>query len=258
MTALSLTQQIVDDYVSSLEEERKPDGYWHPSSLFTCARRAVYEFLGVEKPPVDARGKRIFRLGHILHEFIQTAFGRAASLGDQALFYPEVALVDEARKIKGHADGLSVSLADGEVLEIKTIGTYGYKSLTEPKPEHKQQAKLYVQILRRYGGTFEFQPEGGGVIEIPPMPNLKKVRFAYVSKDNLEIKEYVEEFTEEDDEELDAYLARLDLHVFEGTLPKRLIQLTPTGKVSKQRPWECGYCPFADRCYSSREPAGIN
>lgn len=272
-------EAALDNHVATLEEERQPDGYWHPSSLFSCARKAVYEFTGAAKAPLDKRSKRVFRLGHIFHEFLQAAIGRSSKI---VTFYAEVKVVDPIRLIKGHVDGLAF-MEDGsvEAHEIKSIGTYGFKALTEPKADHRKQIRAYVRILRKFGGTYKItnwddlsllerntlypevhwptdpEEELLPFVIIPPLGDLVTIRFAYVSKDDMTVKEYVDIYTEEDAVDEEEYLDRLSLHAFEGTLPRRLVNITPTGRTSITRPFECNYCPFATQCYLPSEGEGI-
>lgn len=269
MTAF--VEEALDGYVEALEEERLPDGHWHPSSLFGCARRAVYDFIGAEKAPLTKKSKRIFRMGHIIHELIQTALQRSPKI---VRFYPEVSVSDPELNTKGHADGLAL-LDDGTwvVCEFKSISGFGFKALKGPKDDHLKQAKTYVRSLRKFGGHVRVTPEWleanysddleldtdaeGMMVVIPPLGALTKIGFAYLSKDSLDILEYEEVFTDADDAWLVEYLERLSLHVFEGTLPRRLVNITPTGRVSKTRAWECNWCPFAERCWNPREPEGV-
>lgn len=265
--------ETLDAHVADLEEERLPDGQWHPSSLFGCERRAVYDFLGTEKEPLDARTKRVFRMGHIFHELLQDGLTAAVERGDLKAFYPEVKIVDPVRGLKGHADGLALENDDTwTVLEFKSIKSTGFKYGGLPKDDHRKQVAAYVSTLRRYGGTWKlpdriptwlesqlFASMGGDVVTsddgqdqylvIPPLGDLARVRFAYVSKDDLEIKEFEQTHSEQKEQWLDEYLAGLRAHVDAGTLPDRLIRYTETGNVSKQRHYLCGYCPFAKTCW---------
>ena len=240
----------LDAYVAELEEERLPDGRWHPSSLFGCARRAVYDFLGTPKAPLDKRSKRVFRMGHIFHALIQEAVARDPSL-KQA--YAEVKIVDPERGIEGHADGL-IQHADGHwtLLEFKSIRSTGMKYSDLPKDDHQKQTFSYVSVLRKYGGSVKPPgwKEGDGVIVIPPLGDLDHIRYAYISKDDLEIREFDREFTAAEEEWLNIYLLKLKIHVAQGTLPKRLIRLTEAGNVSSQKHYLCSYCPFMARCWS--------
>jgi hypothetical protein len=271
LTAFSV-EAALDHYVEKLEEERQPDGYWHPSGLFGCARQAVYGFLGVPKSAPDRKSKRIFRIGHVTHDFIQRAVGAHPGL---VLFLPEVKILDEERKLKGHADGLGF-YEDGtaEVFEFKSTRSGALRYGDLPKDDHRKQVTSYVSVLRRHGGTWKIDPEidlsytgtlqheqpweiftddeGSARLRIPPLPELEHVRIAYLAKDDWEIREFEQKHTDQKEAWLDDYLARLRRHVDEGTLPMRLPNKTlDSGRVSPtQHHYLCGYCPFAARCWS--------
>lgn len=248
----------LDRYVSALEEPREADGYWHPSSLFSCPRKAVYEFRGTEKSnPPDERARRVFRVGHILHEFVQTAISRDP---DVVAFYAEVKILDEERRIKGSADGL-IRYGNGtwEVLEFKTINSNAFRYNDLPKEDHKGQGSVYIDLLRTYGGIATLAD--GTEVELPPMgDDLRRVRFVYISKDDLKIEEFTMLWTDGKAQVIDERLEILEVHEAAGTLPRRLPPTVKTnkktGKTTTSRNYLCGYCSFQDRCWNE-DPEGV-
>lgn len=204
--------------------------------------------------PPDDRAKRVFRVGHLLHEFIQTAITRDQEV---VAFYAEVSIYDPDRRIKGHVDGL-VKLANGRwiVLEFKTINSNAFKYADLPKEDHKGQASVYLSVLRDYGGTAELAD--GTPIVIPPMGDeLTRATFAYVSKDDLRIEEFTLLWSEGKAEVIDERLRVLEAHEKAGTLPRRLPDQVKTnkktGKTTVSRHYLCGYCPFRDLCWDEDE-----
>jgi len=66
-------ESALDAYVLDESEDRPPDGKWHPSSMFGCERKAIYQVRGVpEDGPISARLRRIFFLGTNFHQITQT------------------------------------------------------------------------------------------------------------------------------------------------------------------------------------------
>ena len=72
--------KIADVYDSILKEEankrkKKTDNYYRPSSAGMCSRKIYYESIEKAEPtnPIKKITRRIFRLGQILHEDLQTA-----------------------------------------------------------------------------------------------------------------------------------------------------------------------------------------
>lgn len=238
--AFSVTTAL-DEHVSKLETERKPDGTWHPSSISGCLRKALYDYTGVPKSnPHDARTSRVFRVGHLLHEFLQEA---VAASDDVLVDYAEVKLDYPDIRVSGAVDGL-VQHFDGtwEVLEYKTINSNAFRYNDLPKEDHKLQAGIYLLVLREHGGV----AANGAVI--PPLGDLlTSVRFVYLSKDDLKIAEYDMPWTDELEAEIRSRLYTLEYHLEEQTLPDRLPLVEK--KTGPARDYRCGYCPFLDTCW---------
>ena len=70
--------KIVDVYNEFLDKPRKKkdNNFYRPSSAGMCSRKIYYE--SIEKAeatnPVDDKTRRIFRIGELIHEDIQSAF----------------------------------------------------------------------------------------------------------------------------------------------------------------------------------------
>ena len=256
MSGFSVTESI-DRHVDRLETPREPDGHHHPSSLSGCPRKALYTFRGVPKSnPPEARSRRIFRLGHLFHDFIQEALEKDEAVGK---FYREVKLFDPELNIKGAADGLAV-LTTGKliVIELKSIGTYSWRSKNLPQPDHVEQATTYVKVLRDYGGraTSGVRDADGEFIYdvvIPPMPMLTSVRFCYVNKESGETKEFDVNLTPPKEAALRERVRVLDEHLLNDTMPGRLplVANKKTGDLEKD--WQCRYCDHHDTCWEAPE-----
>jgi hypothetical protein len=233
----------MDAHIEQLETPRPPDGKWHPSSLYGCDRKALYEVRGTTPSDErDVKSKRALRQGHIYHEFIQQAV--AAQAGDGVAVFDEVKIESPDLHLTGSVDGLIFLGKDNvQVLEYKTIKAWGFKALTGPKEDHIGQTKAYVYCLRNYGGRI---PQFGTVIE-PLGDRLKSVRFAYICKDDFSIKEFVLDYDPSWDAEVEQRVAELSAYRESGMLPPRL-----RGESGK-RNWLCGYCPFETRCWEVEE-----
>lgn len=236
-------EESLDRYIAAVEKEREPDGFWHPSSISGCARQALYAFTGVPKSnPLSARTKRIFRVGHLLHEFIQDAI-RADESVDR--FYPEIEIEYPEMRVKGNADGI-IQLKDGtwQVLEFKTINSMAFKYGGLPKPEHITQLSTYIWAIRANGATYR---DGNLMGNIAPLDELDRGRIAYVSKDDLRVEEFNIFYTEEREIELAKKVQELQLHADNETLPGRLPMYIK--KNDWVRAWQCGYCAWQDTCW---------
>lgn len=228
----NIYQSIVDAHFQRLSKDREPDGFFHPSSLTDCDRKAVYEQTGTERTdPTQPRNTRIMARGTQMHEEVQ-AMMHAEFPG----FLDEVELTLDDRVV-GTCDGL-LPVGDGppvikeqpdvlepvyELQEYKSIGPIGKRYLKgKPRPEHVQQARIYYMALRRMNYL---------LTEI--------IRIVYFDRDDWSVLEFeVKPWSEEEEETFLVKLDDLQAHALEGSLPERM----------PDDYWLCRYCPYATRC----------
>jgi len=220
---------------------------WHPSSISTCLRQALYAFRGVPvSDPSPLRNRRVLRVGHLLHEFVQAAIAADPTV---ATFYAEVKIKSDTLNVTGSTDGL-LEYDDGtwELLEFKTISSRGFDYGDLPKAEHVLQIVPYMKVLREEGG--QATDRGYAPVTIPPLAHkLRQARIIYVSKDDLRIGEHIVFYTPGKDAELMERLTTLDHHQAAGTLPDRLPD-TIDKKGNRKRHWLCaGYCSYRSLCW---------
>lgn len=166
----------LDNYIADIEEERTPDGMYHPSSMWMCARATILAVRGVvvANPP-DTQVKRVFQIGHLMHRMVQDAVtfygtGAQSEVGNYT-FTPELEVLVPEWNIHGHADGLlELRNSDEWVIEIKSTKSLRFT----PKKEHEKQAITYAECLRKLGRS-----------------NIKGIILVYLNKNDMEMKEYV-------------------------------------------------------------------
>lgn len=237
--------QAIDKWVAYLEEPREPDGLWHPSSMWGCTRKAIYEVRGTQKSdPIPAEMKRVFRIGHLLHEFIQDAV-RADT--DVIESYSEVPVTYDDYGITGHADHLIRTAEGWRLLEFKTINPNGFRYVADgPKDDHRWQALTYMWVLREAGAVMCYRGDGN-VVDLAPLgDSLTRASVFYISKGAG--MEHVQHDIEWHPENKEAILDRIhglnDANAGLG-LPDRLV--APKGKPRHPL---CGYCQYETLCYS--------
>lgn len=233
----------LDQHVASLETPREPDGTWHPSQIFGCPRKAIYEQRGTEpSDPLDDRTKRVFRVGHMFHEFVQDAVNAHPDIVES---YSEVGIEVPPLNLSGHLDGV-VRLRTGnwEVLEFKTISSRGFSYSDLPKPEHINQVSVYLLALRNHGATVD------GALIIPALGDLlSRARIIYISKDDLRVEEFPILWSPAKEREIVARVQELQAAQQSGTLPTRLVPTVDRKTGKSKRAWQCGYCPFRTLCW---------
>ena len=125
----------------------------HASEVGFCARRQAYQLIGQPKeapvePPRETE-QLTFGLGHFTHAMFQAYLGELAK-ADGAQFIPEDKVHPTRQAVAAKHD--LTSSCDGTwwhplyniVVEIKTVSSDIYKDIKEPKPEHVDQAHVYM------------------------------------------------------------------------------------------------------------------
>jgi hypothetical protein len=255
----------LDARVAAEYQDREPDGYWHPSALFGCLRQAIYASRGTEVTDVrDDRSKRVLRVGHHLHEYIQkavnddprveaafdevkvTGLGMTGSLDHVVVIWTG----PEPRWGKGGDPWMDVAagLARVEICEYKTINSKAFKYKDLPKADHVGQLSTYLLLLKQFGGI-----AGDGTV-IPPTE--ARGRIAYVSKDDLLVDEYTVLLTPSKERTILSRIDYLNRYAADdAALPPRLPDEEKKGKT--QRAFLCNYCPYRQKCWDTDGP-GVN
>lgn len=242
----NLYQPIIDRMFLDRQEDRPPDGFFHPSSLSGCARMTVYEVTGTEpSDEKDVRSIRIMGEGTDMHADIQAEMAKRFPG-----FLAEVKV--DCLDIRGSVDGL-LPVSDGvsgaaerwveehktippyellspvyELQEYKSGGDYKIKMLKRkgaPDPQHVKQTQMYYWALGKMGYL------------------LDGIRIVYFARDDWSVLEFeVEPWDEAECRSFEGELGLLRLRVEDGTLPDRLDQ---KGDMA----WLCRYCDFRTRCF---------
>lgn len=134
-----------------------------PSQASVCNRANYYARMGYQNDgSIDPRTRRIFDNGTKTHERLQEYL-----LAEGILIGDEVPCINPEYNIQGHTDGfLNLGAVTNEtvlipkgccraklpvtkytevgILEIKSINSNGFTQLKDAKPEHKQQAMIYL------------------------------------------------------------------------------------------------------------------
>jgi CRISPR/Cas system-associated exonuclease Cas4 (RecB family) len=171
-----------------IQQEKQETSHWdgnlHPSFVAGCPTAAAYQVLGFRfgSLAISLGLLRIFDTGTAIHRLLQGQLLHAGLLVPQTGGGVEVPISLKRLRLVGSADGLIVASVYGRlvVLEIKSINSNSWRSLSEPKPEHKIQGACYVMALQEV------------------FPEIESVAFLYYAKDTAEIKEFLYVITDED------------------------------------------------------------
>lgn len=246
--------RALDAWIERHTEDRTPDGKYHPSSIFMCDRKTLYEVRSTPREDAFQPGDRrpLFignTLGPVLQSAIEAQVGKTLryAVSEPRIDVPEWNVVGNVDAFVIHMDGTP------EVIENKTISPNSLRASKSkgeyPKPDHVNQGLTYLLAIKRHGYFTPTIDDNDFAIAIglppldtyhEPVSELTRLRVAYWEKSGHKIDEFTVYLTDEWEEEFYAHIARLDRYRSDGTLPPRM----PRGF------WGCSYCAYSVRCWN--------
>lgn len=208
----------------------------HASEISGCQRKMVYSIRGQDKKVEgeDFKMKMVFKMGHMAHDIIQKELGKMANATQGRVTFAKEYPIDPfsndvARtwQIYSSCDGVFTFWDRDKhgmwvpvlrvCIEIKTMSPSEFEELTKPKPDHIEQAHLYMACL-----------------DIPI------TWFIYVNKSNLNMTlsggRFMVKFNPKLWKSLEERFEAAHNHVQAGTLPDR-----------DDGMW-CDWCPYSHAC----------
>lgn len=244
-----MIEEALDAYLLATADEREPDGYFHPSSLFSCDRMAVYEQTGM--PRSDAKAGKDYiplEMGKLIHTLLQSSVTHMADTERVQEVWHEVKVIIPPLNVKGSADSL-IRFEDGsyEVEEFKSTKSAGIKYAKggfKPKEEHVNQGLTYTYGMRYFPWYTEHTMPDGTVVTTRHEPigaRLTRLRVTYFGKDAGEILEFPYTITPEWEAWFVEFMRKLN---GAEELPDR----------KPEKDWLCkGYCSWRSLCWGKGE-----
>ena len=201
------------------------------SSSGKCPRQLAYGvFHPDEREELSARALNVFIHGDLLHEKERNLIKQVTYLTDV-----EKRVEFEVRPgltVVGHIDGKIFINKKPMILDIKSINTRGFKEAVEgqPRPEYIAQVNGYM----------EAEDVDSAVLWMYNKDTSHRAALI-IERDEAVIQEIRERFISVADATADALPGRM----YEPQLEIR------KGKTTGREylPWQCGYCPFVERCW---------
>jgi hypothetical protein len=212
-------------------EQSNTDRILRLSSSGKCPRQMAYKaFFPEEQEELSARALNVFIHGDLLHEKERNLIRQVTYLTDVEKHVEFK--VRPGLTVGGHIDG-KIYIGDKPmILDIKSINTRGFKEAVEgrPRDEYVAQANAYMEA------------EGVGQAVLWMYNKDTSHRAALIlERDEDVIREIRERFISV----ADATAEALPDKMYEPQLEIR------KGKATGREylPWQCGYCPFVERCW---------
>jgi CRISPR/Cas system-associated exonuclease Cas4 (RecB family) len=211
-----MLKEIIDNYYLKRQKSKgKGQGQTHfyISQAGKCPRAIFFKFKNVPEKELDANILRLFDHGDHMHQLIMNSL---LSTRDIHVVASEVN-IDPQEIVSGRADAI---ISDGKslyVLDIKSMNSMIFKTLSEPKEENVDQIQLYLYYFKAPKGIL-----------------------LYVNKDNLNLKEYIVDYDPARAENLLRNLDHLKKQIDTDIVPPRIDGYPDD--------WQCKYCQFREIC----------
>lgn len=207
-------KELIDKfYLERQKEKNEEQHHFYITDAGKCQRSVFFKFKKAPREELDARVLRMFDYGDYIHNFIMKSLFAQREIHVVA---SEVN-INSQELISGRADAI---ISDGKelyVLDIKSINSIIFDSLTQPKEEHIDQIQLYLHFFKREKGIL-----------------------LYVNKDTLALKEFLVNYDPVRSRRLLDDLVKLKEKIEADIIPQRL----PDYPDNRQ----CKYCQFKEIC----------
>ena len=230
---------IIDEYLREAnieDEDSNKNLSFRASGVGTCQLKRYWKRTGKKGEPTDARGLRVFAVGHQVHQFIQNITKKkgVSILQEVELEYrdPET---DELL-LTGHLDDLIQYKNELILMDYKTVHSrkFHYLGKGEGDTHYDKQIIAYMLMLKQ--------------LDPAKYKDLKDLRILYISKDDLCTKE-VAVFPKQDI--IDAVIKdiyEMNYYYKEKKEPQAIPQM----------PWECNYCGYQIDCPRGKDQMVID
>ena len=241
-------EKIYQEYIDSENEKNRKERYegkesfYKASSSGFCSRKIYFESVEKIEPtnPVESKGKRIMRLGTVVHEDLQNALVYYNNINNKEILTKEKEIKNKQKErfhiegnveieelnVRGHYD--CVSEGDNVYLfDFKTIASWSYSKKFGHNKDFDPSIHQELQL-----GTY-----GYAINE--KFGRLDGMYLVYYNKDNSMMNSIIVPTS---------YTSRA--YNFWYNINEEHKRGLPDFKkgVSPVQDWNCNYCPFLDHC----------
>ena len=210
-----MLKEIIDKYYLDKEKDKdkKSQRHFYISQAGKCPRAIFFKFNNVPEKELEPNILRLFDHGDHMHQLIM---GALTSTRDIHVVASEVKIPPQ-ELVSGRADAIISDGQDLYVLDIKSMNSMVFKAMEQPKEENIQQIQLYLYYFK-----------------------IKKGILLYVNKDNLELKEFIFDYSPAEAKSLIKSLDFLKSQIDSDIVPARLADYSEN--------WQCRYCQYKEIC----------
>lgn len=210
-----MLKDIINKFYLDKEKDKrnKAQTSFYVSQAGKCPRQVFFKFKNAPAKEKEPNILRLFDHGDHMHQLIMKPL---LSTRDIHVVAAEVN-ISPGQLVRGRADAIVSDTKDLYVLDIKSMNSMVFRSLTEAKEDNIDQLQLYLHYFK-----------------------IKKGILLYVDKNKLQLKEFIIDYDPERVKTLLAGLEKLKKEIESNTVPSR-IKTYPSD-------WQCKYCDFREIC----------
>ncbi len=205
-----MLKELIDQFYLENQKNREQTRFYI-TDAGKCPRAVFFKFKNAPKEPMEPRLLRIFEHGENIHRSIFNVLYRLKIGVTTEIPIPQQEIVS------GRADAILCLNNENYVLDIKSINSFLFRKLSEPKEENVYQVQLYMHFF-----------------------GIKKAILLYVDKDQQEMKEFFVEYDQALCKDLMDKFHILKADIEADKIPPRL--------EDYKNNWQCTYCQFKDIC----------
>lgn len=207
-----MLKELIDKFYLDRERSKnREQTRFYITDAGRCPRSIFFKFKRAPKEEMDARVLRMFDHGDYIHRLILNALFSLGLVRSSEINTPP------QKVISGRADAVLSWENELYVLDIKSMNSFLFKNLSQPKEENLDQLQLYLHFFA-----------------------IQKGILLYVNKDTQELKEFIVIYDRTRAEKLLNELDQLKTKIDGNIIPKRLEDF-PSDK-------QCQFCQFKEIC----------
>lgn len=205
-----MLRELIDQFYLDRERDRQQH-HFYITDAGKCSRSIFFKFKGVPREKMEPKILRMFDHGdYIQMQILNSLFSLGIVRASEVRIPPQ-------ELVSGRADAIVTLNNELYVVDFKSMNSMIFRGLNQPKEDNVNQIQLYLHFFKIPRGIL-----------------------LYVSKDTLELKEFLVEYNEARVQQLLKDLSELKTRISTNVVPQRLADYPEN--------WQCKYCQFKEIC----------
>lgn len=205
-----MLKELIDKFYLDRERDREQH-HFYITDAGKCPRAIFFKFKNVPREKMEPRVLRMFDHGdYIQMQILNSLFSLGIVRASEVKIPPQ-------ELVSGRADAIVTLDNELYVVDFKSMNSMVFKNLTQPKEDNINQLQLYLHFFK-----------------------ISKGILLYVSKDNLELKDFLVEYDKARAEKLLKGLSDLKIKIETDVVPGAIADYPAD--------WQCQYCQFKEIC----------